>query len=150
MTRRGPRGHPWRTNIEAVTLALVVAVLFKYFVVEAYRIPTGSMQPTLMGWSDRRGGGVFDRVLVDKLCYHYRDPERFEVVVFHFPLDRSRSFVKRIVGMPGEELRIQRGDLFHRVDGDDWVSSGDRGECSARCCSGSRHARRDPPVRSWG
>ena len=41
--------RPWRDNLEAVTIALVVAVLFKYFAVEAYKIPTGSMQPTLFG-----------------------------------------------------------------------------------------------------
>ena len=88
-----PAGAPtrrvWRDNLEAFTMALVVAVMLKYFVVEAYRIPSGSMQPTLMGWNDGRGGGLFDRVLVDKLSYHQRDPERFEVVVFQFPLDRS-------------------------------------------------------------
>ncbi|MBJ02340.1 MAG: S26 family signal peptidase, partial [Planctomycetes bacterium] len=69
------QGHPWRENIEAITMAIVVAILLKYFIVEAYKIPTGSMQPTLMGNTDT---GVFDRVLVDKLSYHYRDPERWE------------------------------------------------------------------------
>ncbi|MCP3914911.1 MAG: S26 family signal peptidase [bacterium] len=61
MSADRPR-HPWRANIEAVTLALILATLFKYFLVEAYRIPSESMQPTLMGWSDRAGGGVFDRI----------------------------------------------------------------------------------------
>lgn len=111
-----PAGAPtrrvWRDNLEAFTMALVVAVMLKYFVVEAYRIPSGSMQPTLMGWNDGRGGGLFDRVLVDKLSYHQRDPERFEVVVFQFPLDRSKHFIKRLVGMPGDHLRIRDGDLW--------------------------------------
>lgn len=102
----------WRDNFEAFTMALVVAVMLKYFVVEAYRIPSGSMQPTLMGWNDGRGGGLFDRVLVDKLSYHMRDPARFEVVVFQFPLDRSKHFIKRLVGMPGDHLRIKGGDLW--------------------------------------
>ena len=88
------RARPWRNNIEALTLALTVAVLFKYFLVEAYRIPSGSMQPTLMGLRARGGGGLFDRVLVDKLSFRWRDPERWEVVVFRYPLDRSRVFVK--------------------------------------------------------
>ena len=102
----------WRNNIESLVLAISVAVLLKYFLVEAYKIPTGSMQPTLMGWNDGRGGGIFDRILVDKLSFHLRDPERFEVVVFQFPLDRSRHFIKRLVGMPGDHLRISRGDLW--------------------------------------
>jgi signal peptidase I len=122
MNARRPASTPWRDNVEAMTVAIVMAVMLKYFIVEAYKIPTGSMQPTLFGqaWdSDQNGtadGGVFDRILVDKLSYRFRDPERFEVVVFKYPLDRAKHFVKRLVGMPGEELRIQRGDLWTRPD----------------------------------
>lgn len=108
------RHRPWRDNLEAVTVALLVAVLFKYFVVEAYKIPTGSMQPTLFGWENEEGGGVFDRILVDKVSYHWRDPERFEVVVFRYPLDRSKNLIKRIWGLPGERLRIRYGDVWRR------------------------------------
>lgn len=94
-------------------MAIVMAVMLKYFLVEAYKIPTGSMQPTLLGNSDTE---IFDRILVDKFSYHFRDPERFEVAVFKYPLDRSKSFIKRIVGMPGEQLSIKNGDLFTRAD----------------------------------
>lgn len=94
-------------------MAIVMAVMLKYFLVEAYKIPTGSMQPTLLGNTDTQ---IFDRILVDKFSYHYREPERFEVAVFKYPLDRSKSFIKRIVGMPGEHLSIQNGDLFTRAD----------------------------------
>lgn len=94
-------------------MAIVMAVMLKYFLVEAYKIPTGSMQPTLLGNSDTE---IFDRILVDKFSYHYREPERFEVAVFKYPLDRSKSFIKRIVGMPGEHLSIRNGDLFTRAD----------------------------------
>jgi signal peptidase I len=111
--------HPWRDNIEAVTVAIIVAVFLKYFVVEAYKIPTGSMQPTLMGWDDGDGGGIFDRILVDKLSFHFRDPERFEVAVFRYPLDSSKNFVKRIWGLPGEQLRIDRGDVWRRDSSSD-------------------------------
>ena len=110
-----PEHHrrPWRDNIEAVTMAIVMAVMLKYFIVEAYQIPTGSMQPTLMGNDE---AGIKDRIIVDKLSLHFRDPERFEVVVFKYPLDRSKSFIKRICGMPGEDLKIQNGDLWTRKD----------------------------------
>jgi signal peptidase I len=103
--------RPWRDNIEAIVMAIVMAVMLKYFIVEAYQIPTGSMQPTLMG-SDE--AGIKDRIIVDKFSYHFRDPERFEVVVFKYPLDRSKNFIKRICGMPGEDLRIALGDLWTR------------------------------------
>lgn len=107
------RRHPWRDNIEAITMAIIMAVMLKYFIIEAYKIPTGSMQPTLMGNKDVQ---IFDRILVDKLSYHYRDPERFEVVVFKYPLDSSKNFIKRLVGIGPEELRILYGDLWHRGD----------------------------------
>jgi signal peptidase I len=110
---QAPRKRPWRDNIEAVTMALVMAVMLKYFIVEAYKIPTGSMQPTLLGNDDTN---IYDRILVDKASYHFRDPERFEVAVFRYPLDRSKNFIKRIVGMPDEELRIRNGDLWTRKD----------------------------------
>lgn len=110
------KSHPWRDNIEAVAVAIATIVLFKYFVVEAYKIPTGSMQPTLMGNAET---GIFDRVIVDKFSYHFRDPERFEIAVFNYPLDSSKNFIKRIVGMPGEELMIRGGDPWVRPEGEE-------------------------------
>jgi signal peptidase I len=106
------RKTPLRDNIEAFAVAVIMAVMLKYFVLEAYKIPTGSMQPTLMGNTETQ---IFDRVLVDKFSYHYRDPERFEVATFKYPLDRSKNFIKRIVGMPGEQFRIAHGDLWTRA-----------------------------------
>lgn len=108
----GPH-HPWREYLEAITMAIVMAVMLKYFILEAYQIPSGSMQPTLMGNDET---GIKDRILVDKLSFHFRDPERFEVVVFKYPLDRSKNFIKRACGMPGEDLRIAYGDLWTRLD----------------------------------
>jgi signal peptidase I len=118
--KKPKKAHPWRDNIEAITVSIVVIVLFKYFVLEAYQIPTGSMQPTLMGWTPSEAvtarlgqtGGVHDRVLVDKFSFHFRDPKRWEVVVFKYPLDRSKNYIKRLVGMPDEVLEIHQGDLF--------------------------------------
>jgi signal peptidase I len=112
--------HPWRENIEAITMAVVMAVMLKYFVVEAYKIPTGSMQPTLMGNDET---AIKDRILVDKLSYHYRDPERWEVTVFRYPLDLSKNFIKRLVGVGPEELSIRNGDLWRRPDaGAEWAA----------------------------
>lgn len=115
---------PWRDNLEAAAMAILLALFLKAFLVEAYKIPSGSMQPTLMGMPTpgdalvARNGGppptVKDRILVDKLTPRLRDPERWEVLIFRYPLDRTQNFVKRLVGMPSEELRIANGDIFVR------------------------------------
>jgi len=107
--------HHWRENVEALLMAIVVALLFKYFVLEISKIPSGSMQPTLMGDPKTE---TYDRTVVDKLSFHFRDPERFEIVVFKHPLEESRVMVKRLVGMPGEQLRIEYGDLWTRANAD--------------------------------
>lgn len=113
--KTGDKSHPWRDNIEAIAISIITIVLFKYFVLEAYKIPTGSMQPTLMGNAET---GIYDRVIVDKLSYHFRDPERFEIAVFKYPLDSSKNFIKRIIGMPEEELSLRGGDPWIRPKGE--------------------------------
>ena len=56
-----------------------------------------------------------DRVLVQKFLYDFRPPKRWEVAVFHFPGEPTQAYVKRVVGLPGESIRIKGGDIF--VDG---------------------------------
>ena len=110
------KSQPWRENIEALVMAVAVAILFKYFILEISKIPSGSMQPTLMGSPTT---GIYDRIVVDKLSMRFRDPERFEIVVFKHPLEQSRIMVKRLVGMPGEDFRIEYGDLWTRAHADE-------------------------------
>lgn len=105
--------HPLRDTLEAVALSISMALVLKHFFVEAYKIPSGSMQPNLIGSPEL---GVFDRILVDKLAYRSSDPQRFDIAIFRYPLDRSKIFVKRVVGLPGEQLRIQDGDVWTRAD----------------------------------
>ena len=102
----------FKDNLEAVAIAIVMALVIKFFCVEAFQIPTGSMQPTLMG---EHGGRPGDRILVDKWAYLFRGPARWDVPVFRYPLDESRNFIKRVVGLPGEEIRIGPfGDIWVR------------------------------------
>jgi len=110
---RGKASTPWRDNLEALAMAIIMALLLKYFIVEAYKIPSGSMQPTLIG--DEKSQ-IFDRILVDKLSFRFRDPQRFEVVVFKYPLDLSKNFVKRVIGIGPEQVMIHAGDLWRRDD----------------------------------
>lgn len=114
--------HPLRDNVEVIVLAVAMALGLKVFAIEAYQIPTGSMQPTLMGTdlrdeeTGRPSGGIHDRVLVDKLTYLLREPERWEVVVFRYPLLTHNNYVKRLVGLSGETLWIRYGDIYRELD----------------------------------
>src|SRR5262249_38508359 len=56
--------------------------------------------------------GAGDNLLVDKTAFEYRRPQRWELVVFRYPPDPSRSYIKRVVGLPGEEVQIRDGDVY--------------------------------------
>jgi signal peptidase I len=112
-----------------VTIAGAVAIvlLVKAFVVNPYRIPSSSMEPTLHCAQPASGceARFSDRVLANRFIYHLRDPERGEIVVFETP-DAARlkcgaggTFVKRVIGLPGEtvEVKLERGDGYVYVNG---------------------------------
>lgn len=105
---------PIRHNLEAFGVAILAAVLLKWFCIEAYQIPTSSMQPTLMGSVE---ANVHDRILVNKLIQTFRDPKRWDITVFKYPLQKNQNYVKRIVGMPGDRLYIAGGNVY-QVEGD--------------------------------
>lgn len=104
-----PTLGPVRYNLEAFGVAILGAVLLKWFCLEAFQIPTSSMQPTLMGSKE---AGVYDRLLVDKLTPAIRDPQRLDVTVFGYPLQQNQNYVKRIWGLPGELLSIGGGNVY--------------------------------------
>jgi signal peptidase I len=91
-----------REYVEAIAIAVVLALAIRTFVVQAFKIPSGSMIPTLL---------VGDHLLVNKLVYRFRLPERNEVVVFKFPQDRKTDFIKRVVALPGDEIQLDDGTL---------------------------------------
>lgn len=101
--------RPWRDNLEAFSIAILLAVLAKPMILEAYQIPTPSMQPTMMG---SPAAGVYDRILVDKARYLAFEPKRWDIAVFRYPIRLNQNYVKRIVGMPGDRLRIAGGNIF--------------------------------------
>ena len=93
----------WRETIETILWALALALILRTFVVQAFWIPSGSMIPTLE---------VSDRVLVAKFWYTFFEPRRGEVVVFKYPVDPTRDFVKRIVGLPGDVVYLKDGVVY--------------------------------------
>ena len=115
-----------RRSVEwLVTLAVAIGTVLalKAYVVNPYRVPSASMEPTLH--CGKPGGGCeanFDeRILANRLAYRYRDPKRGEIVVFRTPPETARrcgaggTFVKRIVGLPGEVVSERDGIVS--VDG---------------------------------
>ncbi len=108
--------HRFRENVDAFAIAILMAVLFKFFAIEAYQIPTSSMQPTMMG---SKAAGVFDRILVDKTRYMLAEPKRWDIAVFRYPIRERQNYVKRIVGMPNDRLRVAGGNIYQVAPGAD-------------------------------
>jgi signal peptidase I len=115
LNRRGSRlGFLWEwTKIFQVSVLLFL--LIRTFLVEAFKIPSGSMENTLQ---------VGDFLLVNKLVYgaevpftharlpRLREPQRGDVIVFEYPLDLTKNFVKRLVGLPGDTVEMHDGKLI--------------------------------------
>jgi signal peptidase I len=123
MTHRLPR--PWRVAIDwIVTIAGAVAIVFaiKGWVVNPYRIPSSSMEPTLhCAGSQGCEARLSDRVLANRFIYRFRSPHRGEIVVFKTPPQAQArcgaggTFVKRLIGLPGETWSERNG--FVSIDG---------------------------------
>ncbi|MDQ4082754.1 MAG: signal peptidase I [Actinomycetota bacterium] len=114
---------PWR-GIADWTITIVVAVAavlaIKAWVVNPYRIPSSSMEPTLhcAEPGDGCAARFSDRVLANRFLYHFQDPERGDIIVFETPPEaRTRcgaggTFVKRLVGLPGERIAEREGVIY--------------------------------------
>jgi signal peptidase I len=165
-----------REAIESITVAFILAFVFRTFEAEAFVIPTGSMAPTLLGqnkdlWCPecgyhyqagasseddqlalQRGLGTRgqevvavtcplcrytanvdpgttegreypsyggDRILASKLAYEFSQPRRWDIALFKYPGGAQTNYIKRLVGLPRETLRIWHGDLYVQADGAD-------------------------------
>ncbi len=128
LARRLPQ--PWRTIVDwVVTIvgAVAIVLLIKAYVVNPYRIPSSSMEPTLHCARPAQGceARFSDRVLANRFIYHFRDPQRGEIVVFKTPPEAQvkcgagGTFVKRIIGLPGDRLQVRliKGNGYVFIDG---------------------------------
>lgn len=102
--------NAWRENIEAIVIAVVIAMFIRTFILQAFKIPSGSMLETLQ---------IGDQILVNKFIYGVKipftggktlitvkDPERGDIVVFKYPEDPKKDFIKRVVAVGGDTLEI--------------------------------------------
>jgi signal peptidase I len=90
-------------TLDACIFAAVLSLIIITFVVQAFYIPSGSMEPTLM---------VNDRILVAKFLYRFEPVARGDVIVFRYPLNPSRDFVKRVIGLPGNQAQLKEGVVY--------------------------------------
>ncbi len=105
----------WRENAEAVLIAILLALFIRTFVVQAFKIPSGSMKDTLL---------IGDHILVNKFAYGLdlpflhipllpgKDPRRGDVIVFKFPGDPDKDYIKRVVGVGGDVVAVKDKQVY--------------------------------------
>lgn len=105
----------FRENIEAILVAIVLALFIRTFVIQAFKIPSGSMKQTLL---------IGDHILVNKFIYGVKipflqttivpvtNPKREDIVVFKFPEDPSKDFIKRVIGVAGDVVEIRDKQVY--------------------------------------
>ncbi|TAK09421.1 MAG: signal peptidase I [Candidatus Manganitrophaceae bacterium] len=104
-----------REYAETLIIAIILALVIRTFVVQAFKIPSGSMIPTL---------NIGDHILVNKFIYGVRlpftdvtlipirEPHRGDIIVFRFPKDESKDFIKRVVGLPGDTIEVKNKEVY--------------------------------------
>ncbi|HEX6554059.1 MAG TPA: signal peptidase I [Ktedonobacteraceae bacterium] len=99
------RSHLAREIVETIALTLIIFLVIR-FAIQSYRVSGPSMQPGLQ---------TDNYVLVNKIAYLFHAPERGDVIVFHYPLDTSEDFIKRVIGLPGDTITLDNKTV--QVDG---------------------------------
>ena len=105
----------FREYAEAIVIAILIALFIRTFVIQAFKIPSGSMKPTFQ---------IGDHILVSKFIYGVKipfirktlipigDPKRGDIVVFIYPEDKSKDFIKRVIGIGGDTIEIRNKKIF--------------------------------------
>ncbi len=124
-----PKKSQLRDWGEALIVAAILALIIRTFVIQAFKIPSGSMEDTLL---------IGDHLLVSKFIYglqvpfsdepilSIRDPERGDIIVFEFPEDKDKSyfkrrdFIKRVIGVPGDKIEIRNKNVY--VNGERYLT----------------------------
>lgn len=111
--------------VKSILIAILLALFIRAFIVQAFEIPSGSMEPTLL---------VGDHILVNKFIYgvripytyihfiSFKEPERGDVIVFNYPKDPSKDFIKRVIGKGGEKVQLIDDKIYinDKVINDPW------------------------------
>jgi signal peptidase I len=115
--------HIIREYAESIIIAIILALIIRTFLVQAFKIPSGSMEDTL---------AIGDHILVNKFIYgtkipfadkrilKIRDPRRGDVIVFEYPEDPSKDFIKRVIGTPGDVIEEKDKKVY--INGQPYVN----------------------------
>lgn len=105
----------FKEYVEPIIMAILIALFIRAFIIQAFKIPSSSMEPTLL---------VGDHILVNKFIYgiripliekkflQFKEPKRGDIIVFIYPRDRSKDFIKRVIGTEGEKVEIIQNKLY--------------------------------------
>ena len=117
----GSLGEEIKDWVVSIVIAVVLAMIIRTFVVELYLVDGPSMRPTLQH---------AQRLVVNKFIYHFRAPEKGEVLIFRYPKDPSRDFIKRVIAVPGDTIEIKDGNVFvnGELQNEDYILSKCRGD----------------------
>lgn len=89
--------------VQSLLIAVLMTLVVRTYVIQAFKIPSGSMRPTLMEG---------DKIFVNKYVYRLNAPERGDIVVFKFPVDMKKDFIKRLVAFEDEQVEIRDGKIY--------------------------------------
>jgi len=89
--------------VKSFVIMFVVALFLTQFIIINAVIPSGSMEDTIM---------THDRLIGARFSYWFSEPERGDIVIFHYPVEEDRIYIKRVIGLPGETVRIEDGKIF--------------------------------------
>jgi signal peptidase I len=89
--------------LKIVIISLAIIVPIRYFLIQPFFVNGASMEPNFQNG---------DYLIVDEISYRFDAPERGDVVIFRYPLDPSQFFIKRVIGLPGENIKVEDGKVF--------------------------------------
>jgi len=89
--------------VDSARSASILALIIVTLIIQTFKIPTGSMIPTL---------NIGNHIMVNKFIYYFTEPKRGDVIVFVYPVDPKKDFIKRLIGLSGETIEIKDGSVF--------------------------------------
>jgi len=102
----------WWDIIKFALITLAIIIPIRMYIAQPFIVSGSSMFPTFLNG---------EYLIIDELSYNFRAPARGDVIIFKFPLDTSKYFIKRIIGLPGETVTVANGKVYIKKDGTERV-----------------------------